>query len=81
VLIHRFERALPFDLWRADDHHMHHAAVRCNYSPYSALWDKVFGTHREFAVKNYSEPARRKEITISAAAIRYESGREAGIHL
>ena len=32
---------------------MHHAAVRCNYSPYSALWDKVFGTHKDFAVKQY----------------------------
>ena len=36
-----YERALPFDLWRADDHHMHHAYFSCNYSPYSVLWDKV----------------------------------------
>ena len=35
------ERALPFDLWRADDHHMHHAYFKCNYSPYSVVWDKV----------------------------------------
>ena len=37
------ERALPFDLWRADDHHMHHAFFKCNYSPYSVVWDKVCG--------------------------------------
>lgn len=46
-----YERALPFDLWRADDHHMHHAYFSCNYSPYSVLWDKVFGTHKPFAVR------------------------------
>lgn len=46
-----FERALPFDLWRADDHHMHHAFVKCNYSPYSVIWDKAFGTHKPFAVR------------------------------
>ena len=26
---------------RADDHHMHHAFVKCNYSPYSVIWDKA----------------------------------------
>jgi len=51
VLEHdKFERALPFDVFRADDHHMHHSFVRCNYSPYSSLWDRVFGTFKPFAV-------------------------------
>jgi len=52
VLEHdKYERSLPFGLFRADEHHMHHAYVRCNYSPYSTLWDRVFGTHKPFAVK------------------------------
>jgi len=51
VLEHdKFERTLPFDLWSARDHHMHHAFVRCNYSPYSVLWDKVFGTFKPFEI-------------------------------
>jgi len=27
---------------------MHHAFVRCNYSPYSTHWDRVFGTFKPF---------------------------------
>ena len=27
---------------------MHHSFVRCNYSPYSTLWDRVFGTFKPF---------------------------------
>jgi len=54
VLEHdKFERALPFDLWKADEHHMYHAYVRCNYSPYSTFWDKVFGTFKAHEVKRY----------------------------
>jgi len=45
------ERALPFDIFRADEHHMHHSYVRCNYSPYSTLWDRVFGTYKPFEVR------------------------------
>ena len=57
VLEHdKFERSLPFDLFRADDHHMHHCYVKCNYSPYSAVWDKAFGTHKAFAVKKTRAP-------------------------
>ena len=26
-------------------------SIKCNYSPYSVLWDKVFGTHKPFAVR------------------------------
>jgi len=52
VLEHdKFERKLPFGIFSADEHHMHHAFVRCNYSPYFTLWDQVFGTHKPpFAV-------------------------------
>jgi len=58
VLEHdKFERALPFDIFRADEHHMHHAYMRCNYSPYSVFWDKVFGTYKPFAVKSAPTPA------------------------
>jgi len=47
VLEHgHFERRLPFGLFSADEHHMHHAFVKCNYSPYFTIWDKVFGTHK-----------------------------------
>jgi len=46
-----YERALPFDIFRADEHHMHHSFVRCNYSPYSTLWDRVFGTYKPFEVR------------------------------
>mmetsp|Transcript_129333 Transcript_129333/g.241935 ORF Transcript_129333/g.241935 Transcript_129333/m.241935 type:complete len:442 (-) Transcript_129333:341-1666(-) len=46
----KFERALPLDLFRADEHHMHHAFVRCNYCPYSTVWDRVFGTYKPFEV-------------------------------
>ena len=57
VLEHdKLERNLPFDIWRADDHHMHHAFVKCNYSPYSAVWDKAFGTHKPFAVRRSTQP-------------------------
>jgi len=53
VLEHdKLERALPYDLFRADEHHMHHSFVRCNYSPYSTLWDRVFGTHKPFEVSH-----------------------------
>jgi len=52
VLEHdRFERALPFDVFSARDHHMHHAFVKCNYSPYGSLWDRAFGTFKPFQVR------------------------------
>jgi len=52
VLEHdKHDRSLPGDIWRADDHHMHHAYVKCNYSPYSTIWDRVFGTFKAFEVK------------------------------
>ena len=58
VLEHdKFERALPFGMWKANEHHMHHAFVKCNYAPYSALWDKVFGTWKPF--KQTTAEARR----------------------
>lgn len=58
VLEHdKFERALPFGMWQANEHHMHHAFVKCNYAPYSALWDKVFGTWKPF--KQTTAEARR----------------------
>ena len=51
VLEHdKCERSLPFDLFRADEHNMHHAVVKCNYSPYSTVWDKIFGTYMPFSV-------------------------------
>jgi len=51
VLEHdKYERKLPLDAFRADEHHMHHAHGRCNYSPYSTLWDRVYGTHLPFQV-------------------------------
>jgi sterol desaturase/sphingolipid hydroxylase (fatty acid hydroxylase superfamily) len=53
------ERSLLYNFWRADEHHMHHAFVRCNYSPYSTLWDKVFGTHMAFSVKGGGKGATR----------------------
>jgi hypothetical protein len=32
VLEHdRFVRELPFGLWKVEEHHMHHAFVKCNY--------------------------------------------------
>mmetsp|Transcript_37073 Transcript_37073/g.50176 ORF Transcript_37073/g.50176 Transcript_37073/m.50176 type:complete len:412 (-) Transcript_37073:154-1389(-) len=47
VLEHdKYGRSLPFDLWKAEDHHMHHSFLKCNYSPYSTLWDKKFGTFK-----------------------------------
>jgi len=63
VLEHdRLERALPFDLFRTDGHHMHHAHVRCNYSPYSTLWDRAFGTHKDFEVVGAArEPGSQPE--------------------
>lgn len=48
----KFERALPLDVFRADEHHMHHAFVKCNYCPYSTVWDRVFGTYKKFEVKH-----------------------------
>lgn len=72
VLEHdKFERALPFNLWKADEHHMHHAFVKCNYSPYTVFWDQAFGTHKapedfppvvqtaEAEAKTEAEPASR----------------------
>ena len=57
VLSHdNMDRALPFDLWRADEHHMHHAIAKCNYAPYTTLWDRVFGTYKEFEVKPVTAP-------------------------
>jgi len=51
VLEHdKYARTLG-DVWRADEHHMHHAFVKCNYSPYTTVWDKVFGTFKPFEVK------------------------------
>lgn len=46
----KFERALPFDFFRTDEHHMHHAFVKCNYCPYSTVWDRLFGTFKPFEV-------------------------------
>ena len=47
VLSHSDEaREAPAGLWRADEHHAHHALVRCNYAPYSTLWDRALGTFR-----------------------------------
>lgn len=45
------ERSLPFGLFEAREHHMHHAFVKCNYSPYSTHFDKLFGTYKPFEVK------------------------------
>jgi len=66
VLEHdEWQRKLPFDLFRTDEHHMHHAAVRCNYAPYTALWDRVFGTHRAFEAKHAPKPAEVSTPTTS----------------
>ena len=35
---------------------MHHAIAKCNYSPYTTLWDRVFGTYKEFEVKPVTAP-------------------------
>ena len=35
---------------------MHHAYVKCNYSPYSSFWDRVFGTFKHFEVKKSPPP-------------------------
>ena len=51
LLSTRYERALPFGFWRADEHHMHHAFVKCNYGPYTTFWDRVYGTFRPFALR------------------------------
>lgn len=57
VLEHdKFDRNL-LNFWRADEHHMHHAFVKCNYSPYSSIWDKAFGTHKPFEVKKAAPSA------------------------
>ena len=67
VLEHdKYDRSLLGDLWRADEHHMHHAFVKCNYSPYTTLWDKVFGTFKPFAVMR-----RRPSTPPEAAAPAY----------
>jgi len=73
VLEHdKFERALPFDFWRADEHHMHHAYVKCNYSPYSSVWDRFFGTHKPFAVKG-----KRKRAAVATYLCTQSVGRVA----
>ena len=61
------ERSLLYNFWRADEHHMHHAFVRCNYSPYSTLWDKAFGTHKPFAVKKGAAAGAAAMAATSAA--------------
>jgi sterol desaturase/sphingolipid hydroxylase (fatty acid hydroxylase superfamily) len=66
VLEHdRFQRCMPFELFRADDHHMHHAFVKCNYSPYSVIWDKVFGTFKPFKVMKKKEPVGSPDLSAS----------------
>ena len=70
VLEHdQFERSLPLGLWEAREHHMHHAAVKCNYSPYSTLWDRLFGTHTPFAVQRRpAAPIEGTATTTTTAA-------------
>jgi len=61
---------LPVDLFRADEHHMHHAFVKCNYCPYSTVWDRVFGTFKPFSVKN---PPKAKSIQAGEALMAGEA--------
>jgi len=59
VLEHdKYERHLPFKIFAAEDHHMHHAFVKCNYSPYGSLWDRVFGTFKPFEVRSKDKALR-----------------------
>jgi sterol desaturase/sphingolipid hydroxylase (fatty acid hydroxylase superfamily) len=37
---------------------MHHAFVKCNYSPYGSLWDRVFGTFKPFEVRSKDKALR-----------------------
>jgi len=57
-----FERSAPFNLFEAREHHMHHAYVKCNYSPYGTLWDEVFGTYKKFDVRKYSSAKKAADI-------------------
>ena len=44
-------RLLDIDLNKAD-HFLHHLSSKYNYSKRFSLWDKVFGTYREYKTKN-----------------------------
>lgn len=58
VLEHdKHDRTLLFDWYRTDDHHMHHSYVKCNFSPYSTVWDRVYGTFQPFKLLPKSEVA------------------------
>ena len=41
--------------------------VKCNYSPYSVIWDKAFGTFKAFEVK-------RRRVTEEKKRAPFESG-------
>ena len=38
---------------------MHHAFVKCNYSPYSVIWDKVRPPHTSLVSPLYLPPRAR----------------------
>jgi len=73
VLEHdKFERSVtfgtPLEFFRADDHHMHHSFVKCNYCPYSTVWDRVFGTFKPFAVKATPTPKAAAAAAVGGEA-------------
>jgi len=47
---------------------MHHSFVRCNYSPYSTLWDRAFGTHKPFDVANAESKVESGAATSALSA-------------
>jgi len=72
VLEHdKLDRALPLDIFRADEHHMHHSFVRCNYSPYTSIWDRVFGAYKPFEVSKImrTDMLERKDVSEPGLAV------------
>eukprot|EP00956_Cyclotella_meneghiniana_P016273 scaffold25615_cov45-Cyclotella_meneghiniana.AAC.7 len=44
-------------LYDSKHHDVHHRIPQCNYGQYTVLWDRVFGTFREYDEKDRVNPA------------------------
>jgi len=69
------DRRLPFDTWRCDEHHMHHAVGKGNYSPYTTLWDRAFGTFKAHEVKG----AKAKADGVKADGVKADGVKADGV--
>lgn len=49
-------------LYDSKHHDVHHRIPQCNYGQYTVLWDRIFGTFRDYDDKDRVNPAYQLDI-------------------